>query len=168
MKSRFDTRQPRSALRGESRAMRIVTIPKSKIVDAAIKLFSDYGFYGVTYMKLAKEANTTAPSVFRQFKSKPKLFEAALETAVSQSPDAAQFLYMIHEGRRKQALPAKKAIAAAILNWYSSVSPQTARLMCQAYLSKNKKWEEKAFSALYMIIDVLASSVEAESPKTAK
>lgn len=47
---------------------------KIKILQAALKLFSQKGYLGTTTKEIAKEANVAEVTLFRYFKSKESLF----------------------------------------------------------------------------------------------
>ena len=46
------------------------------------------------------------------------------------------------------------------MRWYESLSTQSARLLMQAYLSKNERWKNKAYAYLDAITEILASSMQ--------
>jgi AcrR family transcriptional regulator len=135
-----------------------------RILDAAIALFADYGYFGVTTRDLARKAKVTEGSIYRLFGSKDKLFESALDTVIGHLLDPAQFLLMIFENRQKQDF--SSAVAAPVRRWYSSLTHQSARLLIQACLCKNEKWTRTAHAPMEKIIDILAGSMERETTKT--
>lgn len=53
---------------------------KDKIVDAALKMFSEKGYLGATTKELAREAGIAEVTLFRHFPSKEQLFEEVLNT----------------------------------------------------------------------------------------
>lgn len=134
-----------------------------RIVDAAIVLFADRGYFGVTTRDIARKARVTEGSIYRLFDSKDRLFESSLETVVSHLLDPAHFLLMIFENRQKQDLSA--AIAAPVRQWYSSLTHQSARLLIQALLSRNERWRQTARAPLEKIIGILAGTLERDLPK---
>lgn len=134
-----------------------------RILDAAISLFADYGYFGVTTRNIARKARVTEGSIYRLFSSKDNLFGSALDAVIGHLLDPAQFLLMIFENRHKQEFA--EAIAPPIRQWYSSLTRQSARLMIQACLSKNEKWKQAAHAPLEKIISILAGSMERESTK---
>lgn len=134
-----------------------------RILDAAISLFADYGYFGVTTRDVARKARVTEGSIYRLFSSKDKLFESALDAVIGHLLEPAQFLLMVFENRQKQDFPT--SIAAPVRHWYSSLTPQTARLMVQAALSKNEKWRQTAYAPLEKIINVIAITLEREATK---
>ncbi len=139
---------------------------RPEILEAALSLFSDFGYFGVTTRQLAKNAGTTEATIYRHFTSKETLFEAVLDSALEGSLGPAQMLLMIHENKRKQSLPA--LVVAVLQRWYASNSVQSARLLHQASLSANAKWRRKAHARLDEIVGILASAMERETRKLAR
>jgi AcrR family transcriptional regulator len=134
-----------------------------RILDAAISLFADYGYFGVTTRDVARKAKVTEGSIYRLFSSKDHLFERSLEAVIQHLLDPAQFLLMIFENRKKQEFPS--AIAAPLRRWYGCLTHQSARLLIHACLSKNEKWRQSAYAPLEKIISILAGSMEREIKK---
>jgi len=54
-------------------------ITKAKILETAIKLFSEFGFYGTRVDAVAAEAEVNKQRIYAYYKNKEGLFEAALE-----------------------------------------------------------------------------------------
>lgn len=134
-----------------------------RILDAAIALFADYGYFGVTTRDVARKAKVTEGSIYRLFSSKDHLFERSLEAVVEHLLEPAQFLMMIFENRKKQDF--SSAIAGPLRRWYASMSHQSARLLIYAYLSRNEKWRQSANAPLEKIISIVAGSMEREIKK---
>jgi len=134
-----------------------------RIVDAAIALFADSGYFGVTTRDIARKARVTEGSIYRLFDSKDRLFESSLDTVVSHLLDPAEFLLMIFESRQTQDF--STAIAAPVRQWYSSLTHQSARLLIQALLSRNERWRQTARAPLEKIISILAGILERDLPK---
>jgi AcrR family transcriptional regulator len=134
-----------------------------RILDAAIALFADYGYFGVTTRDVARKAKVTEGSIYRLFSSKEHLFELCLEAVVEHLLDPAQFLLMIFENRKKQDF--SSAIAGPLRRWYASMTNQSARLLTHACLSRNEKWRQSAYAPLEKIIGILAGSMEREIKK---
>lgn len=53
---------------------------RSRIIDAALRLFSHKGYLGATTREIAREAGISEMTLFRHFPSKETLFEAVLST----------------------------------------------------------------------------------------
>lgn len=49
---------------------------RRQILEAALELFSDYGFHGASMAKLAEKANVPVGTIYRHFKSKEELIHA--------------------------------------------------------------------------------------------
>lgn len=49
---------------------------RRQILEAALALFSDYGFHGASMAKLAEKANVPVGTIYRHFKSKEELIHA--------------------------------------------------------------------------------------------
>jgi AcrR family transcriptional regulator len=59
---------------------------RERILDAAKKVYAQYGFRGATTRLIAIEAGVNEVTLFRTFGSKAALFEALMQAHVSQSP----------------------------------------------------------------------------------
>jgi len=57
---------------------------KQKIIDAALELFSDYGFDTVSVGQIAKAVGIKAPSLYNHFPSKQAIFDAIFEATAAQ------------------------------------------------------------------------------------
>lgn len=138
----------------------------ARILEAAIELFAEYGYFGTTIRDIAKKADVTAMTIYRLFKSKEGLFEMALKTVTKGSLDQAHFLLAVFQNKDKKHVQAH--IPAAVRHWYESVSRQPARLMMYAYLSENEKWRDMAYSPVEDIIEVLAGTLDETIDKKIK
>lgn len=134
-----------------------------RLLEAALSLFADHGYSGVTTRELARKAKTTEASIYRLYQSKERVFEITLNGVVDRALDPAQLLMMIFENKKKQPLPT--LLAAAVQKWYASLPAQAARLLLYAYLSKNEAWRAKAQASIEKIIEILATSMETEAKK---
>ncbi|MCP4178796.1 MAG: TetR/AcrR family transcriptional regulator, partial [bacterium] len=61
---------------------------KTKIVDAALEVFSGYGFHGTTMNKIAKHTGLSNGLVYHYFPSKEKLFYYLVDSALKISRKA--------------------------------------------------------------------------------
>jgi len=132
---------------------------KQRVQEASIRLFSDYGFFGVTIPELAQGASTNLHGVYRSSGDKEGAFDEALNATVRGAPDPAQIALMVLENKGQQ--DSRSLIKSAVQRWYESLSAQAARLMLQAYLSKKSKWEQPPVDYLDRVTNVLARSMEA-------
>ena len=62
----------------EKKKTRIKIRNEEKILEAALKLFSAYGFHGTTMEKIAELADMSQPNLHNYFKTKADLYEAVL------------------------------------------------------------------------------------------
>jgi AcrR family transcriptional regulator len=132
---------------------------ESRILEIAIELFADYGYYGVTTRDLAKKADVTEGSIYRLFHRKEELFEKALAAVITRSLNPAPFLLMVFEKRGKQDFP---TVAAEVLHrWYLSISQFSARLLTQAYFT-DPKWRKPAYGPIDKFVEIVASMLERE------
>jgi AcrR family transcriptional regulator len=138
----------------------------ARILEGALGLFAENGYAGVTITDIEKRAKVTRATIYQTFGSKEKLFESTLELAISRALDPGEFVLTIFENVKKQPLPA--LLTTAVERWYSSMPPQTARLLIYACLSGNKKWREMALAPIERIIQLLATGMEREISKRDK
>ena len=129
---------------------------KDHIIEVAIKMFAERGYQGLTTRDLAKAAKVTEASVFRIFGSKQTIFKEAMATALKGALDPAQFLLLIYESETRQDRTA--SVTAAVMRWYSSLSPYAARLFYQAYFLDD--WRERAYVSVNKIMEMLATTLE--------
>lgn len=58
---------------------------RQAIIEAAVKLFSERGFRGVTTREMASEVGVTEPVLYQHFPSKRDLYRAIIECKLDQS-----------------------------------------------------------------------------------
>lgn len=133
---------------------------EGRILEHAIELFANYGYFGVTTRDLAKKAKVTEGSIYRLFTSKENLFEEAVKTVLSRSLDPAQILLIIFNQEAKQDVI---SLTTSVLHrWYFSVSRAGARLLTQAYFAE-PKWRKIAYGPIDKIIEILATVLERQA-----
>lgn len=54
---------------------------RDRILDAALEVFSEYGFEGATVRKIAAKVGVSDPALYAHFKSKKEIFEALIKLA---------------------------------------------------------------------------------------
>jgi AcrR family transcriptional regulator len=133
---------------------------RSRIIDAAIALYADHGYFGVTVRDLARKAKTTEGTLYRVLDSREKTFAAALTTVLDRLLDPAQLALMIFENPKKQDFA--PLMASVVRRWYSGMPEQSARFLMQAYWSQNEEWRDKAYAPIEKTIRLLATSIERE------
>jgi len=133
---------------------------RPRILQAAIALFADFGYYGVTTRDLAKGAKTTEGSLYRLFTNKEKLFQEALITVVERSLDPAQFLLMLFENEQIRQNTGS-VMAKVIKRWYESLPQSSARLLTQAYFvaPKLRHLTVSPYAPIDKMIDILATTI---------
>jgi|SRR5882672_1604534 len=131
------------------------------ILNIAIELFANHGYAGVGIRDIAAAANVTPGSIFRLFESKDSLFEEALKTVAVRSLAPDEFQKLLHADEEEFSLLVERAVR----RWYSSLSPQSARLLMYAALSDNEQWREMASTRTGEIADILAQSIRKETRK---
>lgn len=134
-----------------------------KLVEAAIRLFAERGFDGVSITEIEAEAGGTRAAIYQQFGSKEKLIDEVLRLAISRLLDPGAFVIVIFENRKRQALP--ELLRSAVQKWYETMPLETARLLMFAAFSKNKEWREMALAPVERIMELLAAGMEREIKK---
>ncbi|MCU1302305.1 MAG: Transcriptional regulator, TetR family [Candidatus Sulfotelmatobacter sp.] len=132
------------------------------ILEIAIELFANHGYAGVGIREIAAAANVTPGSIFRLFESKDSLFQEALKTVAYRSLAPGEFQKLLQADEEEFSLLAQRAIR----RWYSSLSPQSARLLMYAALSDNEQWREMASTRTGEIAGILAQSIRKEARKS--
>ncbi|HET9180581.1 MAG TPA: helix-turn-helix domain-containing protein [Candidatus Angelobacter sp.] len=132
------------------------------ILEIAIELFAIHGYAGVGIRDIAAAANVTPGSIFRLFESKESLFEEALKTVVYRSLAPGDFQKLLQAEADEFPL----LVHRAIRRWYSSLSPQSARLLMHAALSENAEWREIASVRIAEIANILAHTIRKEARKS--
>lgn len=133
---------------------------RGRIIEAAIELYADYGYFGVTIRDLAHKAKTTEGTIYRVFKNRDNVFDEALKTVISRWFDPAQLVLMIFENQKKLDFGA--LIMAVIRRWYAGMPEQSARFLMQAYWSKKSQWRATALAPIEKLIQLLTTSLERE------
>lgn len=142
--------------------------PKPRIepilVDAAIRLFGESGYEGVTTRDVAQSAGVYEYNVYRLFKSKEGLYVRALKTVVDRSLlDMKQFAreYPKHSDKKDKL---GSFLRAAIHRWYFSLSQDGARMLQQVMIS-DKRRRDRAFEPMANIINIVAKAIGQRKPK---
>lgn len=126
------------------------------ILEIAIELFATHGYSGVGIRDIAAAANVTAGSIFRLFESKDRLFEEALKSVVYRCLDPGEFEKLL----KADDEGCDACIERAVRRWYSSLAPQSARLLMHAALSDNPHWRELASARTGEVATILARTIK--------
>lgn len=132
------------------------------ILEIAIQLFANHGYAGVGIRDIAAAANVTPGSIFRLFESKESLFQEALKTVAYRSLAPDEFHKLLQVEEEEFSLIVQRAVR----RWYSSLAPQSARLLMYAALSDNQQWREMASTRTGEIAEILAQSIRKEARKS--
>lgn len=132
------------------------------ILEIAIELFANHGYAGVGIRDIAAAANVTPGSIFRLFESKDSLFQEALKTVAYRSLAPDEFHKLLQANEEEFSLIVQRAVR----RWYSSLAPQSARLLMYAALSDNQQWREMASTRTGEIAEILAQSIRKEARKS--
>jgi len=126
------------------------------ILQAAIKLFGQYTFNGVTMRALTKEARVQEPAIYLWFDSKENLYAQAVNAVVTQaSAEFQRFVVRIFAtGELTQA-----RILQAVTDWYAAMPEANARLLHQVLISDQKR-DKVAREPLDNIVDTIARGLD--------
>jgi TetR/AcrR family transcriptional regulator len=109
---------------------------RAQLLEAALNLFSEKGFDGVTTKEIAAAAGVTEAIIFRHFPTKQALYQAVLESEFGRS-DYHKWLAQARECMdRNDDRGLFRAIAAAIIESYRG-DPRMERVMLFAALEGN-------------------------------
>lgn len=135
---------------------------KAKLIKAAVTVFSEKGLRGATTREIAARAGVNPTTLFRLFRSKEKLYIAALDYGY-RGANLVGDLTKIAE----QALPFEEFIAAAIKIIFENLRriPESHRLSLHAALEGNKQiveWNSRTvLSKFYVIQKRLEAAIQA-------
>ena len=73
-----ETRRPHPARRATRKRTRIQAANEARILDAALEVFSTYGYRGATVDQIAARAGMTKPNLLYYFRRKPDIYLAVL------------------------------------------------------------------------------------------
>lgn len=109
---------------------------RQAIIEAAIRLFSERGFRGVTTREIAAEVGVTEPVLYHHFPSKQDLYSAIIERKIEHGKD----LFQKFEKVCNDPLPIEQFfmdLGLLIVEWHSS-DPSFLRLMMFATLEDHE------------------------------
>lgn len=96
------------------------TISQRRVLDAAAKMFRDYGYAGTTMRAIADEADLKAGSIYYHYKSKDELITAVLDlginTVINTVQDALDALPETATGRERIETAVRAHLSAIIEN----------------------------------------------------
>lgn len=104
---------------------------REAIIDAAVKLFSERGFRGVTTREIASEVGVTEPVLYQHFPSKRDLYRAIIERKMEQSASLGERFKAICEGTDSQPKEFFLDLGRLMVDWHTA-DPTFLRLMMLA------------------------------------
>ncbi len=130
---------------------------RDRIEQTALDLFSQFGYFGVNQQDLIQHADITPLSFYQYFSGLESVFQSVLDRAIQECLDPGGLALVAWEGTGRKNRRAMLQRMAT--RWYESLRPQTARLLMQAALSRNRVWEEQVESYLAGVVGLLASVI---------
>jgi AcrR family transcriptional regulator len=136
-----------------------------KLIEAAISLFGEFGFEGVTTRALAERAGVMEYNIYRLFKTKGRLYLKALNFVVDRSINEMADFVLNYPGQADKRDELGSHVYAAVHRWYSSLSRDGARLLQHAMIS-DREGRDRAFAPMKNIINIVTKSIK--GPRKAK
>ncbi len=137
---------------------------RQAIIEAAVKLFSERGFRGVTTREIAAEVGVTEPVLYQHFPSKRDLYRAMIERKIEQSGTLFDRFHTICQSNHA---PREFFIGLGMLivDWHLADS-SFLRLMIHARLEGNELTEivhERMFENYHQtLMDAVARQMKSE------
>jgi AcrR family transcriptional regulator len=126
-----------------------------RIIPAAIKEFSDHGYYGTTTKEIAHASDVAESSLFLVFGKKEQVFEEALRQIVHGQMSPKQFEELLSRDGDFDDV-----FRAAIRKWYSGVGLIYARLAMFAALETPKLARSVIYTRVHDLIRKLADAID--------
>jgi AcrR family transcriptional regulator len=108
---------------------------KAKILDAARKLFGEYGYHGVTTRMIAKEVGIDVSTLYYHWGEKQDLYEAVLTDL---NDEIRNKLGEIERLVRDRPVDYRLAMAIDMMCDYLFSRPEASRLILFSYFSKTR------------------------------
>ncbi len=106
---------------------------ETRLLESALKLFSEKGYEGTSIREIIEGAEVTRPVLYYYFTNKEDLFRRLLEPALA---EYTKTLLSVRENY-SEAVGRLKAIARATFS-FAEANPQAVRLILQLYFSPPK------------------------------
>ena len=115
---------------------------KQQIMNAAVELFAEHGFYKTTTAMIAREAGVTQPYIFHFFKTKEDLYLAVLEHGFTEIGKAFQQvtappdkLYLMMGQAFAQLLANNKKVILLTMQAHS-INEEAIRAFCKLHFDQ--------------------------------
>jgi AcrR family transcriptional regulator len=131
------------------------------ILQTAVELFGNGGYDGVSTRDLARAAKTTESSIYRLFKSKEKLYEAAIKDVGHRAQEAmGRVLVSIASGGHGDP---RHQIAGTVRGWHESLLRVDARVLQQVLKQVHpydRKLRDLGIGPIQQIINIVAGQLQ--------
>ncbi len=130
---------------------------RSAILDAAIRLFAERGFRGVTTRELAAAVGVSEPVLYQHFPSKKELYTAIIEASKDEgySTALAGLEHMAASGNDEEFF---NHLAHAMILWHQT-KPDLIRLKLFAALEGHQLMEELHEKQTQPFIDIITGYI---------
>lgn len=122
---------------------------KTKILDSALRLFSEKGFIGATTREIADSAGVAELTLFRHFLNKENLFEQALKD-YSFLPELEEIIHEIRD------LPYEEGLLIVAKSFYKTLKKR--KDIIKIVQSEMQRYPEKLHKAYHSMIDGILNS----------
>jgi AcrR family transcriptional regulator len=138
--------------------MVVGSIVRPRILETAIRLFGLYGRNGVNMRALVKAAHTTPGTVYIMFKSKEKLYEAAVTASINRALEAvAKSVFVFVDKNDDDDI--LSMVGNALKLWYSGLGQAEARVLMQVEMA-DPRWRQRARVPLEKMAHHLATALQ--------
>lgn len=149
----MESESPKTSVRKHLRAAdEPLTTTREKILDAALRRFSEKGYLGATTREIAQEARVAEITLFRHFSSKEVLFEAVLSTH-SFLPALREIIPSIKEK------PIEEALSLIALKYLATLEKR--RDFIKILLSQSHFFPEKVHTIYHAFLTEIFSTLAA-------
>lgn len=138
---------------------------RANLLKAAIVLFGDRGYEGVTARDLAAKAGCATGSIYRLYGSKEILYVRALEDIATRAEaDLGKIVVGLYAEQKNHDV--RDFIAEATTRWYLSLSQSAARFIQQVFIGDPKR-HELALAVIAKPITILVAILQEKSSSRA-
>lgn len=128
---------------------------EGRILKAAIHLFGNFGYEGVTTRELAREAQCMEGGIYRIFRKKRHLYEDAIKAVVKGTTNSMAAFTLGLFTETGTATDRDEVIRATVYRWYGSLSQDGAKLIQQVLVSdaEHREEAEESFKNVRAILE---------------
>jgi AcrR family transcriptional regulator len=127
---------------------------EGRILKAAIHLFGNSGFDGVTTRELAHEAHCMEGGIYRIYRTKRNVYEDAIKAVVKGTTASMATFALGLFTEAGATMERDELIKAAVHRWYWSLSTDGAKLIQQVLVSdaKHREQAQECFTNVQAIL----------------